>query len=68
MKAEKEAGRTRRVVVMMDNAPYHNKKVEKIPTTGSRKGEIAEWLQRKGIPFPDKATKVRDLSKKNHET
>lgn len=36
-------------VVVMDNAPYHSVKVEKIPTASWNKQQILEWLQNKGI-------------------
>lgn len=39
-------------VIVMDNASYHSTKVEKIPTTGSTKTAILNWLQSKGIPLP----------------
>ncbi|XP_072380710.1 uncharacterized protein [Diabrotica undecimpunctata] len=31
-------------VIVMDNASYHSRKSEKIPTTSSRKADIQEWL------------------------
>ncbi|RVE40784.1 hypothetical protein evm_014566, partial [Chilo suppressalis] len=36
-------------VVVMDNAPYHSVKVEKIPTASWNKQQILEWLQNKDI-------------------
>lgn len=36
-------------VVVMNNAPYHSMKVEKIPTTAWNKQQIIDWLQSKGI-------------------
>lgn len=35
-------------VIVMDNAPYHSMKSEKVPTGSCRKSEIIEWLQSKG--------------------
>lgn len=35
-------------VIVMDNAPYHSVKKEKIPNTSTRKADIIEWLQEKG--------------------
>lgn len=36
-------------VVIMDNAPYHLVKAEKIPTTMWNKPQIIDWLQSKGV-------------------
>ncbi|CAB3239878.1 unnamed protein product [Arctia plantaginis] len=36
-------------VVVMDNAPYHSVKEEKIPTTAWNRQQIIDWLQSKGI-------------------
>lgn len=38
-------------VIVMDNAPYHSRKQEKIPTSCSRKSDMQEWLQSKQIDF-----------------
>lgn len=38
-------------VVVVDNAPYHSRKIEKIPTTCSKKSDIQEWLTSKNIAF-----------------
>lgn len=38
-------------VIVLDNAPYHSRKIEKIPTTSSRKIYMQEWLNSKNIPF-----------------
>ncbi|XP_072400186.1 uncharacterized protein [Diabrotica undecimpunctata] len=38
-------------IIVMDNASYHSRKVEKIPTTSSTKKYMQEWLQIKNIPF-----------------
>lgn len=35
-------------VVVMDNAPYHSVRIEKIPTTSWNKQQIIDWLQSKG--------------------
>ncbi|KAJ4431369.1 hypothetical protein ANN_19966 [Periplaneta americana] len=37
-------------VIVMDNASYHSRVFEKIPTTNSRKSEIVSWLASKEIP------------------
>ncbi|CAH2109222.1 unnamed protein product [Euphydryas editha] len=36
-------------VVVMDNAPYHSVKSEKIPTLQWNKQQIIDWLQSKGV-------------------
>lgn len=38
-------------VIVMDNASYHSRKKEKIPTSSSRKADMQEWLLQKAIPF-----------------
>lgn len=38
-------------VVVLDNASYHSRKIEKVPTTATRKGDIQSWLQEKNISF-----------------
>ncbi|CAI6371367.1 unnamed protein product [Macrosiphum euphorbiae] len=35
-------------VIIMDNAPYHSVKCEKIPNKSTRKGDIIKWLEEKG--------------------
>jgi hypothetical protein len=46
----------------MDNASYHSRKLEAIPTTGWRKDKIKEWLKSKNINFDEDCLK-RDLYK-----
>lgn len=36
--------------IVKDNAPYHSRKVEKAPTSGSTKAAMMHWLQEKNIP------------------
>lgn len=38
-------------VIVMDNASYHSRKLEKIPTTSSKKKDMQEWLLSKNIEF-----------------
>lgn len=38
-------------VVVVDNAPYHNKLEEKAPTSNSKKCDMEAWLLSRGIPF-----------------
>lgn len=40
-----------RSVLVIDNASYHNVQCELAPTSSTRKQEMMDWLQRKGIPF-----------------
>lgn len=56
-------------VIVLDNAPYHTRRVEKIPTTASAKSEIKEWLQSKNINFDENLLKVELLAivKQNKE-
>ncbi|XP_050302789.1 uncharacterized protein LOC126740704 [Anthonomus grandis grandis] len=46
-----------KTVVVIDNAPYHNKQVEKIPTSLTKKAEIQDWLRLRGIPYDDNMLK-----------
>lgn len=48
-------------IIVMDNAPYHNTLVEKIPNTGWTKPQIKEWLQSRGIEFEDTLLKIQLL-------
>lgn len=48
-------------IIVLDNASYHSRKLEKIPTTASRKGDIAKWLQEKNIEFDEKMLKIQLL-------
>lgn len=47
-------------VVVLDNASYHTRKLEKLPTAAWRKGQIIEWLTEKNIPLHNDMLK-RDL-------
>lgn len=40
-------------IVVLDNAPYHSRKLENIPTTASRKSDIQDWLRSKSIQFDE---------------
>lgn len=40
-------------VLVIDNAPYHNKKLRKVPNSTSRKAEMIEWLKSRNIPCTD---------------
>ncbi|XP_049764485.1 uncharacterized protein LOC126092800 [Schistocerca cancellata] len=40
-------------VIVLDNAPYHSRRKEKVPNANSNKHEISEWLKSKNIHFED---------------
>lgn len=44
-------------VLVIDNAPYHNKYVERPPNSNTNKPEMINWLQRHEIPVDHKLTK-----------
>ena len=44
-------------LIAMDNASYHSRRKEAMPTSSWRKGDMITWLMDKGIPYPDKNTK-----------
>ncbi|XP_016656461.1 uncharacterized protein LOC107882156 isoform X2 [Acyrthosiphon pisum] len=50
-------------IVVMDNAPYHSTKSEQIPTLSSKKTEILEWLNSKGVTFDKPLLKLQLLVK-----
>ncbi|KAH8027562.1 hypothetical protein HPB51_007112 [Rhipicephalus microplus] len=38
-------------VIVVDNAPYHSVRLERVPTSSSRKADIQSWLTEKNIAF-----------------
>ena len=44
-------------IIEMDNASYHSRHLQKIPTKSSTKQEMKDWLTSNGIQFPEKALK-----------
>lgn len=44
--------------IVMDNAPYHSRILNKPPTSSSTKAEMISWLKARGVPFPDNLLKV----------
>lgn len=46
-------------VIVIDNAPYHSRRVEKLPTSAWRKADIIDWLKSKNILFDDHLLKVQ---------
>lgn len=49
-------------VIVMDNAPYHSRRLEQQPTSAWRKGQIIDWLQKKAIEHHDQMLKVELLN------
>ncbi|KAM7308522.1 uncharacterized protein ISCGN_012156 [Ixodes scapularis] len=39
------------IVIVIDSAPYHNRKAEAVPTTATTKGEIQQWLSSKNLDW-----------------
>lgn len=54
-------------VVVVDNAPYHNKEYDMAPTSNSRKSDMQEWLTKNGISFDSNMLKPQlyDIIKNN---
>lgn len=46
------------IVVVMDNAPYHSVKQEKVPRMSSLKKDIQAWLSEKGVPWSSDMVKA----------
>ena len=44
-------------LIVMDNASYHSRRFEPLPTSNWRKGDMITWLTNKGIPLPTKCIK-----------
>ncbi|KAM7287026.1 uncharacterized protein ISCGN_030720 [Ixodes scapularis] len=49
-------------VIVMDNASYHSRRVECVPTKSSTKSVIQEWLSSKGIDWDKDMLKVELIS------
>ncbi|CAG4907110.1 unnamed protein product [Colias eurytheme] len=56
-------------VVVIDNAPYHNKVLNPAPTSNDKKAKIESWLAEKGIIYEKDMRKPQlyDLVKKNKD-
>lgn len=50
-------------VVVMDNAPYHSRHIEKVPTMNWRKDAIQGWLRQKNINYDEKEIKADLIAK-----
>ncbi|KAJ4446177.1 hypothetical protein ANN_12870 [Periplaneta americana] len=48
-------------VIVLDNAPYHTVKKEKLPTTAWRRDNILEWLKSKQIPLDSEGLLKKEL-------
>ena len=44
-------------LIVMDNDPYHSRRLEPIPTMSSRKQIMQDWQTARGIEFPENALK-----------
>ena len=42
-------------LIVMDNAPYHSRRLEPVPTMSSRKQILQDWLTVRAIEFPENA-------------
>jgi transposase len=42
---------------MKVNASYHSRQLDKVPTKSSRKTDMLDYMARKGLPIPEKATR-----------
>ena len=49
-------------LIVMDNASYHTRRCEDVPTKSWTKTRTIEWLNKKNIPFPPKALKAEIFS------
>ncbi|KAJ8969535.1 hypothetical protein NQ317_008615 [Molorchus minor] len=48
-------------VIVMDNASYHSRRCEKIPTSSTRKQDMRDWLTSKGIAYEEQMIKAELL-------
>ncbi|XP_051158574.1 uncharacterized protein LOC127279959 [Leptopilina boulardi] len=49
-------------VIVMDNAPYHSVKVEKVPISTWKKVDIQNWLKEKGLNYDETMIKAQLLN------
>ncbi|XP_050516194.1 uncharacterized protein LOC126891059 [Diabrotica virgifera virgifera] len=45
-------------MIVLDNASYHSRQINKWPTQSWKKDELVEWLRSKGIVFPPNSSKT----------
>ena len=43
-------------LIVIDNASYHSRRLEAVPTTNIRKGEMQDWLTAHNIQFQEHGT------------
>nr|CAH7766760.1 unnamed protein product [Callosobruchus chinensis] len=48
-------------VIVLENAPCHSRKLEKLPTSASKKSDIQDWLSSKNIAFDKSMLKLQLL-------
>lgn len=48
-------------IIVLDNAPYHSRLVERLPTTAWKKQDIIDWLRNKSLPYEDGMVKAELL-------
>ncbi|XP_072949967.1 uncharacterized protein [Epargyreus clarus] len=48
-------------IIVMDNAPYHSRRLERVPSMNWLKKDIQSWLTEKGISFQAEMIKALDL-------
>lgn len=48
-------------VIVLDNAPYHSRREEKLPTTAWKKEKVQEWLTSKNITYGERMIKKQLL-------
>ena len=49
-------------LIVIDNASYHSRCIEKVPTSNTKKSEMQDWLTSHGIEYPECALKRELLS------
>ncbi|CAJ0609659.1 unnamed protein product [Cylicocyclus nassatus] len=52
-----QVARGRSVSIVMDNAPYHSRQLEKIPGRSSSKAAIEDYIRRNGVTVPQNSSK-----------
>ena len=53
-------------LIVMDNTSYHSRRYEEVPVKSWTKKRLIEWLDRKGIAYPPKASKLEALNLTPH--
>lgn len=48
-------------IIFIDNAPYHSRQIDKMPTQANKKQEIINWLRDKGENVDDSMLKIELL-------